>query len=65
MTIKDLAFEIAKTVGYTGEIVFDTSKPDGTPIKINDVSYLTSLGWKAQTATGLLQTYEWFCQNYQ
>lgn len=67
VTIKDLAFEIAKTVGYTGEIVFDTSKPDGTPIKINDVSYLASLGWKAQTdlATGLLRTYEWFCQNYQ
>jgi GDP-L-fucose synthase len=67
VTVKDLAFEIAKTVGYAGEIVFDTSKPDGTPIKINDVSYLASLGWKAQTdlATGLLRTYEWFCQNYQ
>jgi GDP-L-fucose synthase len=67
VTVKDLAFEIAKTVGYAGEIVFDTSKPDGTPIKINDVSYLASLGWKAQTdlATGLSRTYEWFCQNYQ
>lgn len=67
VTIKDLALQIAKTVGYAGEVVFDILKPDGTPIKINDVSYLTSLGWKAQTDldTGLLRTYEWFRQNYQ
>ncbi len=67
VSIKDLAFEIAKTVGYDGEVVFDTSKPDGTPIKINDVTYLASLGWTAPTDlnTGLLRTYEWFCQNYQ
>lgn len=67
VTIKDLALQIAKTVGYAGEVVFDTSKPDGTPIKINDVSYLARLGWKSQTElyTGLSRTYKWFCQNYQ
>ena len=67
ITIRDLAVKIREIVGYQGGIVFDTSKPDGTPIKINDVSYLASLGWKAQTDidTGLLRTYEWFCQNYQ
>lgn len=49
VTIRELAESIAKVVGYDGKLVFDTSKPDGTPIKINDVSYLNSLGWKAKT----------------
>lgn len=66
VTIKDLALNIAKTVGYTGEIVFDTSKPDGTPVKINDVSYLRQLGWQAKVdlAQGLELTYQWFCEHY-
>ncbi len=46
VTIKELATLVAKTVGFEGEIVFDTSKPDGTPRKLLDVGLLHSLGWK-------------------
>lgn len=46
LTIKDLALLVKKIVGYTGEIKHDLSKPDGTPRKLMDVSYLHSLGWK-------------------
>src|SRR5690606_39121958 len=48
LTIKDLALTIKKTVGFEGELVFDTSKPDGTPRKLMDVSKLHNLGWKHQ-----------------
>lgn len=62
VTIKELAESIMQVVGYKGEIVFDISKPDGTPIKINDVSYLNSLGWKAKVSLldGIKRTYEWY-----
>ena len=62
VTIRELAESIAKVVGYEGKLVFDTSKPDGTPIKINDVSYLNSLGWKAKTdlLSGIEKTYNWY-----
>jgi len=46
LTIKDLALAVKKTVGFEGELVFDTSKPDGTPRKLMDVSKLHNLGWK-------------------
>ena len=46
LTIKDLAVLIKNIVGYTGEIHHDLSKPDGTPRKLMDVSFLHSLGWK-------------------
>jgi GDP-L-fucose synthase len=46
VSIKDLALLVKKTVGYEGELVFDTSKPDGTPRKLMDVSKLEGLGWK-------------------
>ncbi len=61
-TIAELAQTMAKVVGFTGEIVFDTSKPDGTPRKLMDVSRLKSMGWEAQIALedGLRSTYEWF-----
>lgn len=48
LTIKDLALAIKKTVGFEGELVFDTTKPDGTPRKLMDVSKLHNLGWKHQ-----------------
>lgn len=48
MTIKDLALLIQKIVGFEGELTFDSSKPDGTPRKLMDVSKLHSLGWKHQ-----------------
>ena len=47
LTIKELAELIKEITGYEGTIVFDTSKPDGTPRKLMDVSKLHSLGWKA------------------
>lgn len=67
ITIGQLAAEIAAVVGYQGELVFDTSKPDGTPVKINDVSYLTALGWTAETSLteGLNKTYEWYLSHYR
>lgn len=46
LTIRDLALAIKETVGFEGELVFDTSKPDGTPRKLMDVSKLHNLGWK-------------------
>lgn len=48
LTIKDLALAVKETVGFEGELVFDTSKPDGTPRKLMDVSKLHNLGWKHQ-----------------
>jgi GDP-L-fucose synthase len=50
ITIAEFARVVAKTVGYTGEISFDTSRPDGTPRKLLDVSRLAKLGWRATTA---------------
>jgi GDP-L-fucose synthase len=47
ISIKDLAYLVKDIVGYQGELVFDTTKPDGTPRKLMDVSKLTSLGWRA------------------
>lgn len=62
VTIRELAEKIAAVVGYEGELVFDRTKPDGTPVKINDVSYLTSLGWTAKVSLeeGIRRTYRWY-----
>jgi GDP-L-fucose synthase len=50
ITIADFARVVARTVGYAGEIVFDTSKPDGTPRKLLDVGKLAKFGWRAATS---------------
>jgi GDP-L-fucose synthase len=50
ITIKELAELVAEEVGYSGEILWDTSKPDGTPRKLLDVSTLSDMGWKAKTS---------------
>jgi GDP-L-fucose synthase len=65
ITITDLSDLLAKVVGFRGEIVFDRSKPDGTPRKSLDVSRLTSRGWEARTSleVGLAQTYAWFVEH--
>jgi len=65
ISIKDLALLIKKIVGFEGEIVNDTTKPDGTPRKLLDVSKLHNLGWKHSTSLkdGIKQTYEWFLDN--
>ncbi|MES2565911.1 MAG: GDP-L-fucose synthase [Bacteroidota bacterium] len=62
LTIKDLALLIKDIVGYKGEIIHDLSKPDGTPRKLMDVSYLHSLGWKhkIELPEGIKQVYEDF-----
>ena len=62
LTIKDLALLIKDIIGYKGEIVHDLTKPDGTPRKLMDVSYLHSLGWKhkIELPEGIKQVYEDF-----
>jgi len=65
VSIKELAEMVRTTVGYTGEIQWDTSKPDGTPRKLLDVSKLHDLGWhhSIELPEGLASTYEWFLAN--
>ena len=64
-SIKELAETIAEVVGFDGEICFDTSKPDGTPQKLLDISRISALGWSAKISLeeGLKQTYRWFLEN--
>jgi GDP-L-fucose synthase len=59
ITITDLAQRVAQVVGYRGEVIFDPSRPDGTPRKLLDISKLRALGWKSRTplAIGLERTY--------
>ncbi|MFL0681969.1 MAG: GDP-L-fucose synthase family protein [Algoriphagus aquaeductus] len=65
LTIRELAEIIQKIVGHTGEIIWDSSKPDGTPRKLMDVSKMTSAGWKAKTTLedGIRKTYQWFLEH--
>jgi GDP-L-fucose synthase len=62
VTIRGLAELIAEVVGFSGSLVFDTSKPDGTPRKLLDVSHLAALGWKpvVELREGLIRTYRDF-----
>ncbi|MEC0304932.1 GDP-L-fucose synthase, partial [Terribacillus saccharophilus] len=65
ITIKELALKIKNLVGYQGELTFDSSKPDGTPRKLVDVTKLNGIGWSAKTSLdeGLSKTYKWFKEN--
>ncbi|MCX6494682.1 MAG: GDP-L-fucose synthase [Actinobacteria bacterium] len=62
VSIRELAELVARTVGYEGQLTQDTSKPDGTPRKLLDVSRLNGLGWKAQISLeeGVAETYAWY-----
>ncbi len=62
ISIHAVAKLVARVVGYTGEICLDTSKPDGTPRKLLDISRLKSLGWEPSIGleTGIRQTYQWY-----
>ena len=62
VTIRELAETLVKVIGYEGKLVFDTTKPDGTPRKLMDVSRLARLGWQARISLqgGLQETYAWF-----
>ncbi|HAG95195.1 MAG: GDP-fucose synthetase [Pseudomonadales bacterium] len=64
-TIAELAHTMAEVTEYTGEVVFDSSKPDGTPRKLMDVSTLKNLGWQysIELKAGLQATYQWFLAN--
>ena len=61
-TIKELAETIQKVVGFSGRLEFDTSRPDGTPQKILDISKINTLGWKPSILLkdGLEQVYQWY-----
>jgi GDP-L-fucose synthase len=62
ISIKELAAKIAEIVGFTGDVVWDTSKPNGTPRKLLDVSRMAGLGWRAKISLedGIKATYDWF-----
>ena len=66
-TIRELANTIARAVGYRGDILWDTSKPDGTPRKLLDVGLLKRLGWQysVELDEGIERTYQWFLQNQE
>ena len=64
VTIRELAELLRSVVGFTGDLVFDTEKPDGTPRKLLDVSQLRALGWQPSISLpdGLRHAYDWFCE---
>jgi GDP-L-fucose synthase len=66
LTISELAGLIAEVVGFKGKIIYDSSKPDGTPRKLMDVSRINNLGWKAKTdlKSGIQKTYQWYLEKY-
>ena len=65
LTICELAALVARVVGYSGRIMFDSSRPDGTPRKLLDISRLGALGWRARITLeqGIASTYEWYLQH--
>ncbi len=66
-TIRELAETIARVTGFTGQLTFDASKPDGTPRKLMDVSRLKALGWQASISLedGLTDAYRWYVENVE
>lgn len=67
ISIKDLAETIQRIVGFEGDILWDDTKPDGTPRKLLDVSRIAALGWKSRISleNGIRSTYNWYLENYQ
>jgi GDP-L-fucose synthase len=65
ITIRELAETLQRVIGYEGKLVFDASKPDGTPRKLLDVSRLRATGWKHKIGfeEGVKRTYQWFLDN--
>lgn len=66
ITIKALSELVKKEVGFTGDVVWDTSIPNGTPKKLVDSQRIHTLGWKASTSLkeGIALSYKWFCEHY-
>ena len=67
LTISELALMVREVVGYQGKIVWDSSKPDGTPRKLMDVTKLKKIGWSSEIDLfkGLTMTYQWFLENQE
>jgi GDP-L-fucose synthase len=67
VTIRELAETVRDVVGFSGNLSFDPSKPDGTPRKLQDMSRMHSLGWrhKVSLADGLRKTYRWYLENVE
>lgn len=67
ISIRELALAIRETVGFTGELVFDTDKPDGMPVKLLDCSKAQAQGWQAETILedGLVAMYQWYAQTHE
>jgi len=65
VTIRELAEQVQKTVGFEGDIIWDDTKPDGTPRKLMDISRLAGLGWQARISLseGIADVYRWYCQS--
>jgi GDP-L-fucose synthase len=65
LTIKELAETIQKVIGHSGDLIWDSSKPDGTPRKLMDISKMHALGWKhkIELQEGIEKTYSWFLEN--
>ena len=67
ITIKELAETIQKVTGHKGKIIWDSSKPDGTPRKLMDISKMKEMGWEYKTdlQQGIEKTYSWFLENIE
>jgi len=67
ISILDVTKLICEIIGFNGEIIHDTSKPDGTPRKLLDISRMKKLGWEKKTSLrdGIEKTYKWFLENYK
>jgi GDP-L-fucose synthase len=65
LSIKDLATKVSKAAGFTGDVIWDSSKPDGTPRKVLDVTKIKNLGWKPSISLdeGIAQTIQWYQEN--
>jgi GDP-L-fucose synthase len=65
LSIKELAMKVSNAAGFTGELIWDSTKPDGTPRKVLDVTKIKSLGWKPSISLdeGIIQTIQWYQEN--
>jgi GDP-L-fucose synthase len=65
LSIKELAIKVSNAAGFTGEVIWDSSKPDGTPRKVLDVTKINNLGWKPSISLdeGIAQTIQWYQEN--
>jgi GDP-L-fucose synthase len=66
VTIREAVELVRETIGYQGEVVWDSTKPDGTPRKLRDISRIKTLGWEPTIALrdGIVRFYEWLLDNY-